>query len=129
MSASRIREKWRRSLYRRISSILYRERCCARSRCTYGVRLLCLRHEAIVRNVFWSDPNLGNGSFHMARARYKRTRSTDNTIHVSGMADRRAACTFDIFRLLCLPSLLRFFSFCSPPIPQRLRCGNVCQRK
>lgn len=37
---------------------------------------------------------------------------------------------FDIFRLLCLPSpLRRFFSFCSPPIPRRLRYGNVCQRK
>lgn len=96
-------------------SILYRGRCCARSRCTYGVRLLCLRHEAIVRNVFWSDPNLGNGSLSYGScARYKRTRSTDNTIHVSGMADRRAASTFDIFRLPLLaftsPFLLLLFS-------------------
>lgn len=85
----------RRSLYRQIfSTTVSREDvCCARSCCTYGVRLLCLRHGAIVRNVFWSDPNLGDGSFRMARARYKRTRSTDNMIHVSGMADRRAAYT------------------------------------
>lgn len=49
----------------------------------------------------------------MARARHKRTRSTDNTTHVSGMADRRAAYTFDIFLAylhLSWPFLLLLFS-------------------
>jgi len=38
-------------------------------------RLLCLRLGAIVRNVFWSDPNLDDGSFRTARAPIKRTHS------------------------------------------------------
>lgn len=103
-----------------VGSPLYRtaarERCCARSRCTYVavvrtyVRLFYCAFGTERSYVMCFGRILISA---MARARHKRTRSTDNTIHVSGMADRRAAYTFDIFLAylhLSWPFLLLLFS-------------------